>query len=162
MALDPVPASSQSDGRWKIAFVASGDDPLSVADLIAADDVTYSFTADGFDWQITETLTEDKRLTLDQNLSAPGRSTETLNLRYVDSTDAASAAVLFPNGTEGFFVVRRGIPNATEWTIAQKVDVITVRLGKQRPDAPTENGVDTISQQAAVTDVTQQKVTLAA
>lgn len=162
MALDTVPASSQSDGRWKIAFVGIADDPTSVADIIAADDVTYSFTADGFDWQITETLTEDKRLTLDQNLSAPGRSTETLNLRYVDSADAASAAVLFTNGTEGYFVVRRGVPNATEWTAAQKADIITVRLGKQRPDAPTENGVDTISQQAAVTDVTQQKVVLSA
>jgi hypothetical protein len=162
MALDSVPASSQSDGRWKIAFVAIGDDPLSAADVIAADDVTYSFTADGFNWQITETLTEDKRLTLDQNLSAPGRSTETLNLRYVDSTDAGSAAVDFVNGLEGYFVVRRGIANATEWAAAQIVDVITVRLGKQRPDAPVENGVDTISQQAAVTDVTQQKVTLAA
>jgi hypothetical protein len=162
MALDTVPTSSQSDGRWKIAFVAIGDDPLSAADVIAADDVTYSFTADGFDWQITETLTEDKRLTLDQNLSAPGRSTETLNLRYVDSTTAGSPAVEFTNGLEGYFVVRRGIANATEWAASQIVDVITVRLGKQRPDAPVENGVDTISQQAAVTDVTQQKVTLAA
>lgn len=161
MALDAVPTSSQSDGRWKIAFVAIGDDPHSAADIIAADDVTYSFTADGFDWQITETLTEDKRLTLDQNLSAPGRSTEVLNLRYVDSTASGSAAVEFTNGTEGYFVVRRGIPNATEWASTQKVDIITVRLGKQRPDAPTENGVDTISQQAAVTDVTEQKVTLA-
>jgi hypothetical protein len=162
MALDTVPTSSQSDGRWKIAFVPIADDPLSAADVITGDDVTYGFTADGFDWQITETLTEDKRLTLDQNLSAPGRSTETLNLRYVDSTTAGSPAVEFTNGLEGYFVVRRGIANATEWAASQIVDVITVRLGKQRPDAPVENGVDTISQQAAVTDVTQQKVTLAA
>lgn len=162
MALDTVPTSSQSDGRWKIAFVDIADDPTSVADIIAGDDVTYSFTADGFDWQITETLTEDKRLTLDQDLSAPGRTTETLNLRYVDSVTAGSAAVLFTYGLEGYFVVRRGVANATEWTAAQKADIITVRLGKQRPDAPVENGVDTISQQAGITDVTQQKVTLGA
>ena len=35
MALDTVPTSSQSDGRWKIAFVAIGDDPLSAADVSA-------------------------------------------------------------------------------------------------------------------------------
>jgi len=162
MALDTVPTSSQSDGRWKIAFVAIADDPTSVADIIAGDDVTYSFTADGFDWQISETLTEDKRLTLDQNLSAPGRTTETLNLKYVASADVAGAQALLPNGTEGYFVVRRGIANATEWTVSQKVDILTVRVDKQRPDAPVENGVDTISQQAAITDVTQQGVTLGA
>lgn len=163
MPLDNVPQSSQSDGRWKIAFVPSGS-ALSVAILNAVTtiNVTYSFTPDGFAWDTTQATVEDKRLTLVQDLSRPGKVSETLNLKYVDSADVASAAALFPAGTEGKFVVRRGIDNAVAWTAAQKVDVISFIAGAQRPDAPTENGLDTISQQAFITAPTVRKGVLVA
>lgn len=164
MPKDPIPQSSQSDGRWKIAYVPAGGNPLSVAILKGATSkaLTYAFTPGGFDWQTTQGEVEDKRLTLDTDLTRPGKKKETLALNYVDSAGADDAATILVEGLSGFFVVRRGTDNATDWTAAQKVDVITFTLGAQRPDAPTENGVDTISQQAFLTNITQRKATLVA
>lgn len=163
MPKDPIAQSSQSDGRWKIQFVPSGN-PLSVAIVKGASSkpLTYSFTPAGFDWQTAQAEVVDGRLTLDTDLSRPGKKKETLTLNYVDSVDVDAAATVLAEGTSGFFVVRRGTDNATDWAIGQKVDVITFTLGAQRPDAPTENGVDTISQTAYLTNVTQRKVTLIA
>lgn len=163
MPLDAIPASSQSDGRWKIAYVPSGN-PLSVAIIKGATskNLTYSFTPDGFNWAITQAEVADPRLTLVQDLTRPGKKKETLELKYVDSAATDAAAMVLPEGTSGFFVIRRGTDNATDWTVGQKVDVITFTAGAQRPDAPTENGVDTISQTVYITSVTQRQVTLIA
>lgn len=162
--LDIIPASTQSDGRWKISYVPAGSNPLSVAILngSAAKNVTYSFTPDGFPWETAEAMINDPRLTLVQILSRIGKLTETLTLKYVDSTTAGSAAVLFTDYLEGFFVLRRGVDNATTWTVGQKVYVLSFQLGVQRPDAAVENGVDTISQNVAFTDVSKRNVALIA
>lgn len=164
MALEPVPASSQSDGRWRITFVPSGSNALSVAILngATATPLTYSFTADGFNWATAQATVEDKRLTLEQDLSRPGKTTETLEVKYVDSVDPKSAAVLLPAGTEGQLTVRRGVSNATTATVGQKADVITFIAGAQRPDAPTENGLDTISQTLYITAPTARRALLVA
>ncbi|MDR6907469.1 hypothetical protein J2X63_003177 [Agromyces sp. 3263] len=160
MAAETVPVSSQSDGRWRIGFVELADDPQSVADILV--DLTYSFTPDGFDYQITQAVVADGRLTLEQNLEQPGKKSETLNVKYVTSTTADSASLTLVEGTEGYLVVRRGVANSTAWAAAQKADIITFKAGAQRPDAPVENGVDTTSQTLYITDVTVKGATLAA
>jgi hypothetical protein len=170
MALDPIPASFQSDGNWTVTWVPTGSNPLSVAILNGntAYDVTYGFTADGFTYGISQDTVEDKRLTLVQNLSRPGRISETLTIKYPYSSDAGSPAVLFAptggslNGPAGYLVVRRGVANGTAYATTQKADVITVQLGVPVPDAPTENGVDTITQGAFITSATQRAATLVA
>ena len=163
MPLDNIPASSQSDGRWKVAYVPSGN-ALSVAIVKGATskNLTYSFTPDGFNWSIAQSEVPDPRLTLDQDLTRPGKKKETLETKYVDSDAVDSAAVVLAEGTSGFFVVRRGIDNATDWAVGDKVDVITFTAGAQRPDAPVENGVDTISQTQYITSVTKRKALLVA
>jgi hypothetical protein len=80
----------------------------------------------------------------------------------VASSDADSADAVLTDGLEGYFVIRRGTDNATDWTIAQKADVITFVLGVRRPDAPVENGVDTVSRTAYITAVTQSQAALIA
>lgn len=164
MALDPVAASSQSDGRWKINYVPKGSNALSVAILKGATSkaLTYSFTPDGFQLAKSQATVNDPRLALIQILQRPGKVTETLNLKFVASSDADSADVVLTDGLEGQFVIRRGIDNATDWTIAQKVDVITFALGVRMPDPYTENGVDTVSRQAWITAVTQSQQALIA
>lgn len=162
MAAETVPASSQSDGRRRIWFVAKGSNPLSVAILKAAKDMTYSFTPDGWNRSIAQATVVDKRLTLKRDLSRPGKVTEGLDVKYVESTTANSADVILVEGVEGFFVERRGVDNPTDPTVGQTVDVLTILAGVKRPDAPTENGLDTISQGIYLTDVTQQKVALVA
>lgn len=164
MPLDNVPASSQSDGKWKIAFVPAGSNALSVAILkgVSAKALTYSFTPDGFVLTRDQATVSDPRLTLIQNLSRPGKVTETLDMKYVASAAADSADAVLTEGLAGQFVIRRGTDNATDWAVGQKVDVITFQLGVKRPDAPTENGVDTVSQTAFITAVTQTQVALVA
>lgn len=161
----PVPQSSQSDGRWKIAQLPkAATNPLSVAALkgATAKDLTYSFTPDGFNLSRTQATVNDPRLTLVQILSRPGKVTETLELKYVASEDANSADQVLTDGLEGSFVIRRGTDNVTDWTVGQKVDVITFVLGVRRPDAPVENGVDTVSRTAYISAVTQSQAVLVA
>jgi hypothetical protein len=164
MALDPVPTSFQSDGNWTITYVPSGSNPLSVAILngSTAKDITYSLTSDGFTYGVTQATVDDKRLTLVQDLSRPGRTAETLSIKYVDSTDTDSAAVLFTANLTGYFVIRRGVANGTTYATTQKADVISFVLGVQVPDAPSENGMDTITQGVYFTAPTQRKATLVA
>lgn len=161
----PVPQSSQSDGRWKIAYVPKGAaNPLSIAILkgLTTKDLTYSFTPDGFALARTQATVNDPRLTLIQILSRPGKVTETLELKYVASSDADSADAVLTDGLEGSFVIRRSTDNPTDWTVAQKVDVVTFVLGVRRPDAPVENGVDTVSRTAYISAVTQSQAVLVA
>lgn len=160
--IESVPASSQSDGRWRITNLAAGVNALSVAIINAGTPLTYSFTPDGFNWSIAQATVEDKRLTLVQDLSRPGKVTETLEVKYVASTDATSANAILTPGTEGQLNVRRGVDNATIATVAQKADVISYIAGAQRPDAPTENGLDTISQTLYITKPTVRNGTLVA
>ena len=164
MPVETVPASSQSDGRYRITYVPSGSNALSVAILngATAKPITYGLTADGFNYSITQAAVADKRLTLTTDLTRPGRKAETLTIKYVDSTTTDSAAVLFVEGTPGQLVVRRGIDNATTHVVGQIVDVHTFVAGAPLPDAPTENGLDTISQTLYITTPTLRKQTLVA
>lgn len=164
MALDPVPASQASTGQWKIIYLPAAANALSVAALIGgtAKPLTYGFTPDGFNWTISEASVADPRLTLSVTLSQPGTSTEVLEVKYVASADATAAAQILLQGVTGQLNVRRGVANATAPTIGQKADVITFVAGRQRPDAPTENGLDTISQTLYITAPTVQGGTLVA
>lgn len=164
MALESTPASTQSDGKWRITFVPSGSNALSVAIINGGTSkpLTYGFTPDGFNWSTTQATVEDKRLTLVQDLSRPGKITETLEVKYVASADSGSADAVLVAGLEGQLNVRRGVDNATTATIGQKADVITFVAGAKRPDAPVENGVDTISQTLYITSPTVRGGTLVA
>lgn len=164
MALETTPASVQSDGKWRITYVPSASNALSVAILNGgtAKPVTYGLTADGFNWTTTQATVEDKRLTLVQDLARPGRITEALEIKYVRSTTSDSADVIFVEGLAGQLNVRRAVDNATIHTIGQKADVVTFIAGVKRPDPPTENGVDTISQTLYITAPTVREGTLVA
>lgn len=164
MALEAPVASQASTGYWLITAVPAASNALSVAILTGgtAKTLTYSFTPDGFNRTIAQNEVEDKRLTMAQILTRPGNYKETLEVKYVESTDSNAAAVVLAEGTPLKLVIRRGISNATAWTIGQKVDVITIVPGKRRPDAPTENGIDTFSQTLFVTDISVDQGTLVA
>jgi hypothetical protein len=162
MALEATPASVATDGNLRITFVADGSNPLSVAALVAGTDITYSLIPGGFNHAITENSVDDPRLTLKQTFNSPGTSTETLALQYVWSTDADSAYIALPENTKGFLVVRSAVPNATAYATGQKADVLTILTGKQRKDAPTANGLFTVSQNVYIKDVTKNDQTLVA
>lgn len=163
MALEAVPGSVSTPGNLRIAFVPSGN-ALSVAVLVASTtkDLTYSLTPSGFNRAIGQDTIDDPRLTLVQKLSKPGNVTETLELQWVYGTDADVAGTALAVGTTGFIVARYALPNATAWTAAQKVDLLTIQAGQPRKDAPADNGVYTATQTIFLTAPTQYDAVLVA
>jgi hypothetical protein len=164
VALETAPASQGSTGNWRITYVPTGSNPLSAAILVGgtSKDFTYGFTPDGFNRVFNENSVEDPRLTMSQVLSRPGSYTETLEVTYVESATAGSPSVVLVNGLTGFLAIRRGLANSTVWTAAQTADVITFVAGQRRPNPPTANGIDTISQTLYLTAVTQSAATIIA
>ena len=165
MAVEQTPASVQSDGKWRITYVPSGSNALSVAILngATAKPVTYGLTADGWNHTVSQATAEDNRLTLTSDLSRPGRITETLEITYVRSTTADSADVIFTEGLAGQLLVRRAVDNTTTHiATTQKGDLITFVAGVKRPNPPVENGVDTITQTLYITSPTLRDQTLVA
>lgn len=168
MALENTPASSQSDGRWRITNVPVGSNAKSVAILNGgtAKPITYGLTADGWDRQISQATVEDKRLTLIQDLSRPGKVTETVNVKAVVSSDVASADQILKDlaasGVESQFVQRQGVANGDTHAVGQVVDILTGIVGVRRPDAPVENGVDTVQYTIYLTKPTERDAVLVA
>lgn len=168
MAAENVPASTQSDGRWRITNLPTGSNAKSVAILNGgtAKPITYGITAGGWSHTVAQATVEDKRLTLIQDLSRPGKVSETLEVTVVESADVASAdrilAGLAASQVESQFVVRRAVGNADTHAVAQLVDIITGVVGVRRPDAPVENGVDTAKYSIYITKPTERDQVLVA
>lgn len=150
MTQEAVPESIETMDNLRIAFVPDGElDPLSVADLAdaAVKDITYSLTPDGWNFPRTETEIPDPRLTLKQEGSRPGREKlGPIVLKYVYGSDADVAKAALTSGVKGTFVYRDAIPNATAWTLGQKVDTIRVKAGAQRKLPPAADGTFQVEQ----------------
>lgn len=149
MALESVPASSQSDGRWRITNVPTGSNAKSVAILngATAKPVTYGIAAGGWAYDRVQAEVNDPRLTLVQDLSRPGKIKDSLEITVVESADVASAdrilAALAESQAETQFFVRRAVANGDTHAVGQKGDLLTGVVGVRRPQAPVDNGVDT-------------------
>ncbi|GLU88954.1 hypothetical protein [Agromyces sp. NBRC 114283] len=168
MAIEAVPASTQSDGRWRITNVPSGSNAKSVAILngVTAKPITYGIANGGWNHTKTQATVEDKRLTLIQDLARPGRVTETLEVTVVASADPDSADQILQglatSGAESQFVARKAVDNAATHAVGQKADLLTGVVGIRRPQAPTENGVDTAIYSVFLTKPTEDQVALVA
>lgn len=163
MALETVPGSVPNDDYFTLWAVPTGN-PLSVANLIAATSkrITYSMTPAGFNRTDNQDTVSDERLTLAQLLERPGRKTTTVEVQYVWGDQNDVARVVLAEGTDVKLVARWALSNSTDPAVGQKVDVITVRCGKQRKDAPSANGVHTITQKLFVTAPVQDDQVLVA
>jgi hypothetical protein len=168
MPLENTPASSQSDGRYRITYVPTGSNAKSVAILngATAKPITYGLTQDGWNHSTTQATAEDKRLTLIQDLSRPGKVSETLEVKAVASADVDSADQILlglsVSGAEAQFMVRRAVANDATHAVGQKGDLVTGVVGVRRADAPVENGVDTASYTIYITKPTERQVALVA
>lgn len=160
MAAEDVPLGVPFDGNLRITSVASGVNAKSVAIIAAGDDLTYSLKT--FTRSVSQASVDDPRLTLKQVLHLPGKVDETIEVQYVFGDDSDVAAATLIEGTDLQIVARYSVDNATSWAAAQVADIITVKCGIQRKDAPVENGVQTITQTLYVTKPTQLDVALVA
>lgn len=152
MPLEATPLSVAADGNLLVAFVPSGNSlSKAVLDAATTKKITYSLTPSGFNRSTTQDTISDERLTLSQLLEQAGRIKETLEVEYVFGDAGDVAKVALAEGVTGFIVARYAIPNATDWTVGQKVDSIPIKCGVQAKGAPTANGVFTITQKLFVT-----------
>jgi hypothetical protein len=161
MALEAPPASVATDGNLRITFVDDASNPLSVAALNSGDDITYSLTPSGVHARHHGEQHRRPQADVEADLQ-PARHPPRRPSRCSTSgaTPTTSPTACSRRGRRGFLVVRYATPNATAYTTGQKVDVLTVLAGKQRRDAPTANGLFTISQNLYITDVTKNDQTL--
>lgn len=164
MAAEAVPQSVNSDGNLRIAVVPSGANAKSVAILTGATTkaLTYSLTGDGWNRGTSEETIPDERAGLKQSFSAPGTNSDTLEVTYNYGSDSDVAQPLLIEGTRLQFVDRRSVPNETDWTVGQNVDILIGTCGVQRRNAPTRNGKQTITQTIFIDGPTQRNVTLVA
>lgn len=164
MVLEATPLSVASDGNMRVAVVPTGSNPLSVAVLggVTTKSITFSLTGDGYNRAADQASIADPRLASIQDYELPGTTTETLELTYIfgDTNDVAAPA-LTP-GTVVQIVDRRSIPNSTDWTIGQKADVLIVKLGLQRKNAPAKNSPQTMTQKCFVIGATKYDQALVA
>jgi len=149
---------------WWVATIADVLAPKAATEIGAGTSyrVTHSFTPDGWGLTGSQTKNKDERLALKQALESLGTSEASLTLKYVDSNTAGSAAVVLVEGTSGYFVERRSVPQTTLAAAAQKVRVIGVTLGKQIPGPVDGTGKFTYTQEVAITGVVGLPVALAA
>lgn len=153
-APDTTPPAVDQTGNLTIWWVPDNGiaafPAITAAELAAAGAkrVTYSFTPDGWSPTGDQAVNADERLTLEQALQSFGRTTNDLALKYVDSTDAGSAAVVLVKGLAGYLIERKNVPNATLAIAAQKVRAHPVTLGEQIPGPIDGNGKFTITQKA--------------
>lgn len=144
MAAEAIPESVNSDGNLRITGVAAAANAKSVAALDAGFDLTYSLKT--FNRTIAEATVDDPRLTLVQQLSRPGKTTETIEVQGVFGDAGDVAYTECAPGTVLNIAVRYSVPNETAWTAAQVADILHIKCGARRKDAPVENGVQTYTQ----------------
>jgi len=159
--LVPPPALDQKGNTtiWWVPTIANVAAPTA-AEIGAsgAFRITYSFTPDGWNLQGAQDKTTDDRLAIPQPLESLDSNKVTLDLKYVDTAQAGSAAVVLVEGTSGYFVERRKVPNSTLIAAAQKVRVIPVTLGAQNPGPLDGTGKFTIVQATAINAVVGKEV----
>lgn len=160
MAAEEIPQSVNSDGNLRITAVAEAGDAKSAAALAAGTDLTYSLKT--FNRAITEATVEDPRLTLKQVLRQPGKITENIEVQGVFGSVDDQAYAFCEEGSVIKVAVRYSVPNETDWAAAQIADILHVKCGKRRKDAPVENGIQTYMQTWYPVQPTEEDAVLSA
>lgn len=137
-----------SDGRTKATFVpavASLSAP-TVAELTAAGIVACEeyITADGLSISVEQGAVEGDTLASTQTYQGPGRTQAQIELTYFRDSVLINDRMwsVMTNGTEGYFVVRRGVAYDVAYAAGQKVAIYTVTCGESREVAPEAETYD--------------------
>jgi hypothetical protein len=164
--------STPADGNTKVLFVPTIADTSAptTTELTGASAVDLScyLTGSGYKPSVSEQVVNDERLCTTQVFEQPGRSTESLELEYIDNTNSPNSTTsnkavdTLPKGTTGFIVVRRGKAFDTAIASGDKVTVFPVTAMTQQELPPEANSVQKISQKLAVTGQVKRRVAVAA
>lgn len=151
--------STPADGNVKVVLAPTIVNPLApaVAELTSAIDISLYLTSDGFTPGLSEQVIADERLASTATYEQPGRSSRTLDVIYIDNTNAANQATdneakdtLIP-GESQYLVVRRGKAWDTAFATGDKVSVWPIKAGQYSDLPPEANSVLKTAQKLFVT-----------
>lgn len=144
---------------WWVPTILDVTKP-KLTEISAGTRITYSFLPDGWNVTMPQEKLDDDRLTVPQKRQSLGKVTPTLDtLKYVDSTDPKSAAVVLAPAAgavskAGYFVERRGVPQTTLGAVADMVRVIDCSVGTQGTGPTQGDGKFSLTQEAVVNSIT--------
>ncbi|WP_326646686.1 hypothetical protein OG884_18840 [Streptosporangium sp. NBC_01755] len=137
-----------SDGNTKATFapaVASLSAP-TVAELTAVGIVACEehITADGLNIGIEQGAVTGDTLASTQTFEGPGRTKAGIELTFFRDTETSGDRMwsVMTNGTQGYFVVRRGVAYDTPYAAGQKIAIYTVTCGEPSELAPEAEAYD--------------------
>lgn len=145
-----VPPGVQSDGSWRVAFVATLANPAApkiATEIDAAGSVDGSclLTKEGVGLDNSVDTYKDERLcTIDvfEEIGSVTWSVKDLEF-IIDPQTPASASnklyALIKAGWSGYLVIRMGLPADQAWATTDKVWVVPVRIAPSVPLPPEKN-----------------------
>lgn len=137
-----------SDGNTKATFVPAVGvlSAPTVAELTAAGIVACEehITADGLGISIEQGAVEGDTLASTQTYQGPGRTQAQIEVTFFRDTETSGDRMwsVMTNGTNGYFVVRRGVAYDTAYAAGQKVAIYTVTCGEPSELAPEAETYD--------------------
>lgn len=137
-----------SDGNTKATFVPAVNllAGPTVAELTAVGIVACEehITADGLAIGIEQGAVEGDTLASTQTFQGPGRTQASIDLTFFRDTLTSGDRMwsVMTNGTEGYFVVRRGVAYDTAYAAGQKIAIYTVTCGEPSELAPEAETYD--------------------
>ena len=152
------------EGNTKVAFVPTiaDTDAPTVAELGAGTDLSELLTKDGLQTPDTQNMVDSSTLadTFDaQVVGSWGGSITLTGFRNQGADDLWDLAVY---GTNGYLVVRRGIPYDTAWTAAQDVEVYPIEMHEPVPNQTGANEEVRFTLACAVTGQPSKRAVVAA
>ncbi|GAA1337135.1 hypothetical protein [Arthrobacter roseus] len=164
--------STPADGNVLVKLipaVADMDAPkLTELNAAGATDISCYLTSDGYTPGVDQAGVPDERLCSTQIFEQPGRVTNSLNLTYIDNTNAPNeltdnmAKTTLISDSTHVLLVRRGVPYEDALAAGQTVTLWPIKAGIQHELPPEANSVLKISQKQFVTGPVARSVKISA
>jgi hypothetical protein len=159
-----IPATP-ADGNEKVVIVPAIADTeapkLTELNAAGAVDISCYLTGDGYTPSLSEQTITDERKCSRQTFEQPGRSQRSLDVTYIDNTNAPNEATdnkakdtLVP-GQAQYIVTRRGKDFEAPFAVGDKVTVTPIKAGQYNPVPGAANEVLKASQKLFVTGQVQ-------
>lgn len=136
-------ADMLNDGNIKVTYVPTiaNKSAPTVAELDAGTDLECVITADGFAPTVNEEVVSVPKLCETIVAEGPGRATHQIVLTMVrkDTSSEDIGWTTMVRSTEGYLVIRYGVPYDTAYAADQDVQVFPGKSGERRPQAPEAN-----------------------
>lgn len=151
--------STPADGNTLVLLLPTFADPAAakLTETASGVDISCYLTASGWKPSLAEQVTVDERLCSTETYEQPGRSTNSLEVEYIDNTNSENDATfnvaketLVPHAPQ-FVLIRTGKPYATPLAVGDKVKIYPIKAGQYNELPPEANSVLKIGQKLFVT-----------